>query len=78
MNHRDSQKVVYKKNQSFLLFQLFVLGLLGFFSLVLGFEGFCLVIWFGCGFGFFGFIWGWGVVLLLCEDSGDREGRAEN
>lgn len=55
MHHRDSQKVVYKKNQSSLLFQLFVLGLLGFFPLVLGLEGFFLVIWFGCGFGVF---WG--------------------
>lgn len=44
--------------------------------LLLGLELFCLVIWFGCSFGVF---WGgWQVVLLFCEDPGDREGRAEN
>lgn len=54
MHHRDSQKVVYKKNQSSLLFQLFVLGLLGFFPLVLGLEGFFWLFGLGAVLGFFG------------------------
>lgn len=59
MNHRNSQKVVYEKNQFSFISIVFV-GTFFVCLFVLGLEVFCLVIWFGWGFSFV-FFFGRGV-----------------